>query len=159
MADNASDWRKSAFLDYVQKRSDLRERIEDANASIQRLMREFRELSEQVEQLDAAAKVFGLPVDGDSVKTPTPPQAKNKRQFKHIAFDVLKRAYPNTVKASEIQEEAERQLGRKFHDKTAGMTLYRFLQKRIAERVGHSDWRYIPPKEEGRGESQPSIFG
>lgn len=52
-------------------------------------------------------------------------------------------AFPNPLRAQEIQAEVENLTGRVFHKKTAGMTLYRLSKERLARRSGW-DWFYVP---------------
>lgn len=56
---------------------------------------------------------------------------------------ILKAAYPSTLKASDIGQQAAARLGVRFHPKTPGMTLSRLRKDGIADLHGRR-WRYIP---------------
>ena len=65
------------------------------------------------------------------------------RQFKDVALKLLADAYPAPLKAAEVQHHAQIELGREFHWKTAGMTLYRLKNEFKVRRQGQ-DWFFVP---------------
>lgn len=153
----ADDWKKEAAEDYLAKRRSLLTRRNQHFTVIDEHRRQVVLLDEELEALDDAARVFGLPVprleEGD--ETPelfdTP---GGTRPFKDFALEVLAHEYPKPIRAAELAARAERELGRKFHEKTAGMTLYRLSHDHITRRVGW-DWYFIPPEDRERFRKQP----
>ena len=108
-------------------------------------------LEARLDELDSAARVFGfqllnegtqiVPVDG--IPDPAASETSTGHQFKDIAYKVLEDAYPNPVRAPDLQMKVEAILGRKFHDKTAGITLYRFSLDGVVTRNGRL-WLFVP---------------
>jgi hypothetical protein len=157
--DTQPDWRKAAAEDYLERR---RQSVERRNAlldQIEEISREVARVNETIVELDRAALVFGIQ-PADVPKPATPPPARQTPQFKDVVLEFLKAAYPETRKAVDIQAHCERTLGRKFHPKTSGMTLYRLSGDKLVERIGKSNWKYIPQEGEGpeASTSEPSIF-
>lgn len=147
------DWRKAAAAEYAQRRDAL---VRERNAKLQQsaqLRAEADALEEELGDLDRSAKVFGL--------TPPAPTAQLQKtfgvltfrddppkQFKDLALELLRQAFPGPMKAKEIQEAIQAHTGRAYHWKTAGMTLYRLAQDCLVRRVGHK-WYYLPEDERG----------
>lgn len=151
------DWRKGAAAEYAAKRQAAVERRSAALEDRARAERVAIEAEQEIAALDQGARVFGLSVpevadvaidlggEGNIVvQAKTTPHAP--RQFKDVALSVLKEAYPKPVKAMHVQSAAENELGRQFHWKTAGMTLYRLKQDGLARREGQN-WFYAPPSQ------------
>jgi len=67
-------------------------------------------------------------------------------QFKDVALDLLAEVYPKSLKAAEVQHFAQIRLGRNFHWKTAGMTLYRLKNEYKVQRRGQN-WFFVPENE------------
>jgi hypothetical protein len=55
----------------------------------------------------------------------------------------LQKAGEAGIKGAEIRREIENKLGRKLHEKTIGMTLYRLSLKGLSRREGIT-WYYVP---------------
>ncbi len=56
---------------------------------------------------------------------------------------VLKAAYPEALKTSQIGSQVAARLGVRFHPKTPGMTLSRLRKEGMADLKGRL-WRYVP---------------
>ena len=160
-----TDWRKGAEAEYLKKRQDILMRRQLRVRLIERLQDKVARYDDEVAELDRAAITFGI----QPPKPERPPQKAEQRpapssgvpQFKDVALDFLREAYPQTRKASQVLQRCEADLARKFHPKTAGMTLYRLAKDRLVERVGKSNWRYVPQDgDEGleADASGPSLF-
>jgi hypothetical protein len=72
---------------------------------------------------------------------------RSEPSVREIAIEQLKRAGVAGAKASTIRQVAESILKKKFHEKTAGMTLYRLSKDGLARREGQT-WFFVPPKAE-----------
>ena len=94
------------------------------------------------------------------MKEPAKQPVTTPRQFKDIVLEALQKAHPHTMRAADLQAIAEKEVGREFHPKTAGMTLYRLSQEGHAERIGKANWKYVPQEGEGSEvlASEPSMF-
>ena len=76
------------------------------------------------------------------------PQPDGSGRIKDLVLLQAKSAYPNAVRAAQIRDLLRSQ-GHDIHDKTVGMSLYRWLRQGRMERQG-MDWFYVPtPEEEG----------
>lgn len=134
------DWKAEAAQVYHEKRRQLLSRREDFTKQIMDLNEKINEIQRQISNLDVGAMAFGLPVPGlTSGKAPIPRQ----RLFKDVALEKLKEAYPKPLKAAQLKEAVERQLGRTVHPKTPGMSLYRLAQDKLVRREGHK-WYFVP---------------
>jgi hypothetical protein len=149
------DWRVGAIAEYksrrqgaIARRSEYVRKLEEAKALI-------AQADEEISELDRAARAFGLlgaileqadpsELVGSGVKEEP---SRAGPLFKDVALQILKSAYPKAIRAAELQEQIEQRLSRKFHAKTAGMTLYRLAKDGTAERDGW-DWYYKPSEEE-----------
>ncbi len=128
-------WKHAAAKDYREKRTDFLRAREREQARVARAQAKIEEIDGQIADLDRGAKAFGLPVDPASDSPPPTlkpralgilrPTAPIALQFKDVALQLLKEAWPDSLTAAEVQDAAQRLLGREFHWKTAGMTLYR----------------------------------
>lgn len=67
---------------------------------------------------------------------------------REIVLERLKIAERRGAKASDIRSYIEMLRGKKLHDKTIGMTLYRLSMDGLARREGRI-WYYVPPPGEG----------
>jgi hypothetical protein len=150
------DWREAATAEYVDRRRLAAKRREKYAQSIANMQRKMAEADAEIADLDRGAKVFGLAIpegvriaDAAHVE-PTNLQRmsadQHGRQFKDIALDVLAKAYPHPLKALDVQRAAEAELGRSFHWKTAGMTLYRLKQDGLVRRSGQN-WFWVSEAE------------
>jgi hypothetical protein len=125
------------------------------------------ELQAQANDCYAAARLFGFdlmqeyhrPVDQYLTHTPPsiePPPASSAavraRTIKDMVLEAAQLAYPNPVKASELRDQFAKQ-GIATHEKTIGMTLYRWLRKGKLRR-DRWNWFFVPTDEQS-GEDNP----
>lgn len=150
MGSETPDWRQAAAAEYVERRDELLRSRERTAARLAQLQNKLVQLDMDLGDLFRGAKAFGLPVaeeidfstqrdDGALIV-----QAKTQGepgQFKDVALQVLKERFPMTMRAPEVQAEVESRLGRSFHWKTAGMTLYRLKKDGLVNREGQK-WAY-----------------
>lgn len=166
MAQPVNDWREAAAAEYAERRAALFRQRDKAAKTLANLERKLRETEEQIAELDRGARVFGLDLPVGSLDigmfspeelnrarpagltVNMPPGAGKSRQFKDLALEVLESEYPRPLKAIEVQERVQAELGRTFHWKTAGMTLYRLKNEHAVRRSGQ-DWYFVPPEERG----------
>ncbi len=162
-----ADWRHAAEREYLEKRNKMLAQLEESAVKMKRLHAEINDIAKSIAELDQAARTFGLRAAEEAqqpekpkVVTPPPTPSKPAPQFKDVALDILREAYPRTCKAADIQEQAEERVGREFHPKTAGMTLYRLSLEGLVERVGRAEWQYVPQEDEGSEAEapEPSMF-
>jgi len=150
--DHKTNWREAATAEYVERRGALSRKRERAEKTLASLQRKVAALEAEIAELDRGAKVFGLSVpeaDGRPLftvypDTPAPPPAVQSGQFKDLALAYLADAYPTAKKALDVQKFVEATLGRSFHWKTAGMTLYRLKNEYKVRREGHQYWAFVP---------------
>lgn len=64
--------------------------------------------------------------------------------IRELVLDRLKQAGSVGVKAGDVRREIEAKLGRRLHEKTIGMTLYRLSLRGQSRRDGIT-WFYVPP--------------
>lgn len=92
---------------------------------------------------DAAERLLtGTPADEFRDDEPEARALPHGRLRKEIVA-ILKAAYPATLKASDVGQQAAARLGVRFHPKTPGMTLSRLRKDGIADLLGRR-WRYVP---------------
>jgi hypothetical protein len=157
------DWREAAAAEYAARRTALVKSRRLAANRFKRVQEKLQSIETELEELDRGARVFGLalPDEGPpgiedtvpytaadiaaAIARTTPRQAE-VRQFKDVALELLAQAYPSPLKAADVQQGASRALGRQFHWKTAGMTLYR-LKNDYAVRRSGQDWYFVPEEQ------------
>lgn len=154
--DQHSDWRIQAAAEYGARRSLL---IEDRSQCVHKraeLDVQIALITARIKEIDEVFKVLELPLeedDGDPSDTPAdaaqgdispPPAPRSGRMFKDVALELLRAAHPKPLRAAEIQAGVEAEIGRQFHEKTAGMTLYRLLKEGLVRRNGW-DWFSADP--------------
>ena len=104
---------------------------------------------QEVQDLDAGARAFGIPTEGpdsipdDDDSSEPENSGRSGPLFKDLALDLLKEAYPLPMRANDVKEAIEKKLGRTFHSKTPGMSLYRLSKEGLVRRQGW-DWFFIP---------------
>jgi hypothetical protein len=109
----------------------------------------------------AAGRLFGVDVTLPSdIERPAPgglpryrlrlgqtslfePAADGEGSIREAVIDQLKKAGTEGAKAADIRREIEKKLGRKLHEKTIGMTLYRLSLKGQSKREGLT-WIHVP---------------
>jgi hypothetical protein len=145
----APDWRDAASVEYQEKRA---AHVRDRDGFLkqaEKFTAKANAESAAIIALDDAAKAFGITVEIDlSEFEKTDPTGsvgftRSGPLFKDLALQLLMEAYPRALRAADIQASAEAKLGRKFHPKTTGMSLYRLAKDGAVVRRGW-DWFYIP---------------
>lgn len=146
----AGNWRIAAAVEYTAQRNALLRQLDQAASRLARVREKVAVLEAEIASLDAAAKAFGLQVSPESPTLFDKPMGHHGQapteaggQFKDVALDLLREAYPSSLKASQIQARVQAKLNRTFHWKTAGMTLYRLKQDGHVKREGQN-WFYVP---------------
>jgi hypothetical protein len=138
-------WRKQAFGEYTERRKAMIAEVQEARANVERAQAIAKARENELAEFERAAEIFGIVAPRPSYAEPatmgiaTAPD----ESFKDLALEFLKNSYPKHVRAADVQDYVERRLRKKFHDKTAGMTLFRFSRDGVARRVGW-DWFYVP---------------
>lgn len=161
------DWRSDAVADYRQRRVTLiheyghmSEQVDDLQVRVNGLLDQMGSLVDKMKELDDAARVFGLDINVQELPEPerafmATPSPKRGRLFKDVALEMLEMAYPNPLKAAQVKAEVEKELDTTFHQKTAGMTLYRLAKTGKVRREGHK-WFFVPEEERhDRNEESP----
>jgi hypothetical protein len=145
--DLLSDWRQPAAAEYAQTRADHVAKRDRFSRIAKRFSDKAEAENASIAALDAAAQAFGLMLNIDVDRLDADIRAVELQRsgplFKDVALRLLKEAYPKPLRAAEVQKLAEAELGRKFHSKTPGMSLYRLAQDGMVERRGW-DWFFVP---------------
>lgn len=170
MSEEIPNWKREAAADLTQKREALLER---RRKEIEAHKVRVRQYDDELSEFSVSARSLDLPVSW----LDRPEQNKNKQQdpniipanparmleipriaakpsnatFKDSALAFLKGFYPDPIKAAMLQEMIELTTGLKYHEKTAGMTLYRLSQEGLARREGH--WWYFVPEDQQNKEN------
>jgi hypothetical protein len=117
---------------------------------------EAAEIVAKATKLREAALMLGIDLMADG---PTQDQEMMSEEpvpgfsIKQYVLEQARLAYPGSIKAATIRELV-RQLGYDIHDKTIGMSLYRWSQKGALQRIGKADWYYIPVAQRAPGSVQ-----
>ena len=77
----------------------------------------------------------------------------NGFSIKNFVLSRAMAAHPEPIRAATIRDMV-RKMGHDIHDKTIGMSLYRWSQKGVLRREGKADWYYIPMAERAPGSAQ-----
>jgi len=153
MSDTLKSWRDDAQREYAAKRNVLtcdvdleRQSVNKLQSELDRKQASLRAKEAAIKELDRAAEVFGLTaIEDGPVDAPGGEDREEEGVgvFKDLALKALRQAFPNPLRAVEIQDQVQRVTGRSFHKKTAGMTLYRLSKEKLARRSGW-DWFFVP---------------
>lgn len=164
--------RKDALRTIADKRRDLETQHAEVRALIQREMKRLRAIERELEDCDAASRIFGQQGAGDeageftagatakitsprelggapSPLAPTVPSLKPS--FKEAAVEFLQKVYPRGLKATHIRALAQSHYGITAHEKTAGMTLYRLKKEGLVRRNGFY-WYSLAPESHPAGD-------
>lgn len=154
------NWRAAAAAEYAERRAALLKQRDAYRSRMARLQAKATGVENDLAALDAGARVFGLevqeqePARGLFASDPAlqdrgagTPEPRGSGQFKDLALQFLSSQYPRRFRAPEVQAHIEAALGRQFHWKTAGMTLYRLKTEGRVSREGQL-WFYVPPDEQ-----------
>ncbi len=143
--------------EYVERRYELIRQRTKAAKAIDRMRKRLERIEAELSELDRAAKAFDLPNPAGDTDTPLFHPITGKRgdsptgpMFKDIALNYLAASHLFPKKAADVQAHAEAVLGRSFHRRTAGRTLYRLSKKFEVVRRSQS-WFFNPPEERGVG--------
>jgi hypothetical protein len=168
MADSPEEVRAAILARYRQLCADH----EMAQKNVDLVQAHQRELMTQINDCFAAARLFGVdlmaefqdeakddprqpalltldPVTPGPSPVPAAPGLRAGPSVKTLVLEAAERAYPRPVRASEVRRELER-LGYIIHEKTVGMTLYRWSLSHFTQRTGR-DWYFIPPDQRPAG--------
>jgi hypothetical protein len=145
-----TDWRIDAYEEYLEKRAILVSAYNDVQRQRRHLDAVEAGIVQQVNDLDNAAQVFGLggaeaDIDSDGPTFFDAPAQDGQVGFKELAIEFVAAVFPQPARAAQVRDYVERKLKRSFHEKTAGMTLYRLSQEGIVRREGKGDWYFVPP--------------
>jgi hypothetical protein len=139
---------------------------EMAQQNVELVQAHQRELMTQINDCFAAARLFEVdlvaefqgkaksdprqptlltpdPVAPGLLPVPAAPGVRTGPSVKTLVLEAAARAYPRPVRASDVRRELEK-LGYTIHEKTVGMTLYRWSLSHFPQRAGR-DWYFIPP--------------
>lgn len=104
--------------------------------SIRSIRSEIEGIDRQLSDCSSAARVFNL-------KWPEQILHKEHEPLREIILPHLQEAGTVGITVRELRPIVERELGRKFHPKTFGMTLFRMKAAGDVERTGHV-WKAKP---------------
>lgn len=156
------DWREAAAAELTATRAELLRNRQKAQKAMERMQRRLDEIETELSDLDRGARALGLPMaapvvrpvagaarsDGPFFQQPVARRGDSPAplQFKDVALDYLADVHPASRKATDVQAHVEEVLGRTFHWKTAGMTLYRLKNEHKVRRAGQQ-WSFVPISE------------
>lgn len=156
MSSSINNWRQRAaeelnteLLSLMAEHSALLEKSEALQKEADTLRKEADTKLARAKEIEISASSIGISLSLSDLaivqpaKQPTPARSG---KFKELALEILKRAYPNSMRASDLGAQIEQATGATFHEKTAGMTLYRLAQDGVARRKGWN-WFYVPEAE------------
>jgi len=161
MPDSYEEARAAILAKYRQYCADH----EKSQQNVEVVQAHQRELMVKINDCFAAARLFGFDLvaefkseaNGDprqpTLQAPDPitpslspvpamPGAKEGCSVKTLVLDALERAYPNPIRAGGVRKDLASR-GYITHDKTVGMTLYRWSLVGCARRAGR-DWYFVP---------------
>lgn len=159
--------RKAAVAAIKQKYDKLLTEHLEIATQIGKLKKRDLELLQNLEDCQAAARLFGAEDEimsahpaptlvergGRAVEIPlygrvgNAPRKRGGRRVRDIVLERLEAAGTEGTKAAPIREHVEAAVGQKIHEKTVGMTLYRLAQDGLAKREGLK-WFFVPPSAE-----------
>lgn len=164
MSDEVPNWKREAAAALTQRRANVLadRRMEDEAHKLK-----MRRFDDELTEISITARTMELPVPWleaglkanvspttasfGSVGLPFPPPSR--KPFKDRALELLQEAYPEPLKAAQIQARIEKEHGSKYHDKTAGMSLYRLSKDGSVRREGKDLWFFVP--EDQRNKETP----
>lgn len=170
------DWRIEAAAEYLERKAELEKRQGPLIREREKLDQQLTDLQEEIKLLDQAAKTFGINISAQNAEdvriqhlieeennTEERPyyarkidqtdslETKNDQYqpspVRDIALQFIKAHYPAPIKSPDLRIHIEKVLGRRIHEKTAGMTLYRLSKIGKVSR-DKQDWVYIPSQTE-----------
>ncbi len=177
MADDRENWKNKAAEEVTEERRAL---LNHRKRLIADHQQELRRIDGRLSELTVSARTLNLPVDWLNedqglVVSPSefftvhyshrkmPEPLAKPKPFKDRALELLVEAYPEPLKAADIRKQIEAETRTKYHEKTAGMSLYRLSQDDLVRREGKDLWFYVPEKqrnkESPRSGSEPDDQG
>ena len=162
-SDSPPDWKLAGSREYTRERRVVSDALQGIAAEQERLREKAKSLEARLAALDAGARVFGfkhLDDQGHSLSDVGPSTEGSdgaSQPFKDAVLRALRDAYPHPLKAAEIRSKAETALSKSFHEKTAGMTLYRLSKDGHVRREGHR-WFFVPDgnRDQSRAPGDPA---
>jgi hypothetical protein len=164
MSDELPNWKREAAAALSQRRAKV---LADRRAEDEAHKLKMRRFDDELTEISISARTMELPVPWlesalkanvspttasfESVGLPSPPPSR--KPFKDRALELLRDAYPAPLKAAQIQARIEKEHGSKYHDKTAGMSLYRLSKDNSVRREGKDLWFFVP--EDQRNKENP----
>ncbi|MCC7268078.1 MAG: hypothetical protein IT546_12175 [Caulobacteraceae bacterium] len=149
--------------------AECRDEIEQAQAFIADQTSKQESYRVEADQLQTAALALGFDMyeasrerDENEERAETLKQMPQRQaapiSIKNTVLDEARAAHPRPVRAAEIREKL-RELGHDIHDKTIGMTLYRWSKKGAIRRDG-VDWYYVPEDQRSpAAEAEEDLIG
>lgn len=143
-------------------------KLEDLQKALAACGARQAQIKADVDQLQSAATLLGFDMfaehdkrnllaasDGSDIKPSQPmaPLASTAFKVKDWVLQAVKDAYPEPVRATELRARLREQ-GHDIHDKTIGMTLYRWLKRGKVSRT-NLDWYYEPEPLVDHDDRQP----
>jgi len=138
-----------------------REQIKSFKEKIAHLEAHQRELAQQARELAAAGRYFSIDMDvalGEQAQqssfeimeetpasTPIQPAPEKALSVRMLILEIARQAYPQPVQANGIRLELLKR-GIHTHEKTPGMTCYRWSLEDFMRRSGR-DWYFVPEPE------------
>jgi len=130
--------------------------------TIEELQKRQNALSAAAQDCYAAARLFGFDIVAESAAfndekpdaglssiPPKPPVLPKGKSIKEIVLEIAEKAYPNSLRASDVRLKIEELRGEKLHEKTIGMTLYRLSVDGVMRRDGWN-WFFVPLDKRGK---------
>ncbi len=158
--------RGDALEAIADKRRGLEKQHAEVRAFIQNEMKRLRSIERELEDCDAASRLFGQHEAAEDANEGTAggePKITSPRElggalspstqtlptlkpsFKEAAIEFLQKVYPRGLKATHIRALAQSHYGITAHEKTAGMTLYRLKKEGLVRRNGFY-WYSMAPE-------------
>lgn len=141
-----------------------KQEIERLQAQIAEIEKKQVDLFKEGDDCTVAARLFGFDLEaeiralvqetGSSSETAPPAQMPlpisaetSPPKVKDLVLAAAREAYPKPVRAAQVRQTLEAR-GIKVHEKTVGMTLYRWLRAGELRRDGW-DWFFVPEEQRG----------
>lgn len=153
---------KQAIAAILARYERLRAEYDQDQENVERVQTHQRALLAQINDCFAAARLFGIELSQSPESVDLPRRISSRHQsIKALVLEAVRMAYPNPVRAADVRRDLASR-GHIIHEKTVGMTLYRWSQKGRVRREDR-DWYFIPKpgaeKLNGHHESAPTLFG
>ncbi len=138
---------------------------ERAQENVENLQSRQRDLQSRINDCFAASRLFGFdlraefereakgdprqstlrapnPIVLELAPVPASPLGREGPTIKTLVLEAAEKAHPNPIKAADIRHQLAAS-GHIIHEKTVGMTLYRWSEKGCTRREGR-DWYFVP---------------